>query len=75
MLDPIRDFPWLRAGYKEGLATGKAASVLAVLAARRLPIEARVRDRIMACQDQVVLDRWIARAATAQSADEVLGDN
>ena len=79
MLDPIRDFPWLRAGYEEGIEKGKTAgiaeSVLAFLSARNIPVDPRVRARILGCQDRTQLDRWIARAATAQSADEVLGDN
>ncbi len=79
MLDPIRDFPWLRAGYEEGIEKGKTAgiaeSVLAFLSARNIPVDPRVRARILSCQDRTLLDRWIARAATAQSADEVLGDN
>lgn len=83
MLDPIRDFPWLRAGYEEGIekgiekgrAVGIAESVLAFLSARNIPVDPRARARILGCQDRTQLDRWIARAATAQSADEVLGDN
>ena len=75
MLDPIRDFPWLRAGYEEGMATGMAKSVLAVLAARSIPVDSCLRDRILACHDEAVLNQWLARAATAQTAAEVVGSN
>lgn len=79
MLDPIRDFPWLRAGYEEGIEKGKtvgvAESVLAVLAARNLTVDARLRERISGCQDPKLLSRWLSRAATVSSADDVLGDN
>jgi hypothetical protein len=75
MLDPIRDFPWLRAGYEEGMATGMAKSVLAVLAARSIPVDSSLRDRILACHDEALLNQWLTRAATAQTAAEVVGSN
>jgi hypothetical protein len=83
MLDPIRDFPWLRAGYEEGIekgiekgmATGMAKSLLSFLAARNIPVDSKLRDRIIGCQDESLLNVWIARAATAKTAGEVVGDN
>lgn len=53
-------------------AAAKVAAVLAVLAARRIPVPDSVRARIETCQDVTILDRWIARAATAGSAEDVL---
>ena len=61
-----------KSGLAEGLAAGKVASILAVLAARSLPVSDAVRARIEACRDSGTLDRWIARAATAPSAEEVV---
>lgn len=83
MLDPIRDFPWLRAGYEQGvekgmatgIATGMAQSVLAVLAARNILIDDKLRETILACQDASRLNQWIKRATTAKTAAEVVGDN
>ena len=83
MLDPIRDFPWLRAGYEQGIekgiekgiATGMAQSVLAVLTARSIVIDDKLRETILACQDAVRLNQWLRRATTANTAAEVVGDN
>jgi predicted transposase/invertase (TIGR01784 family) len=62
-------------GHKSGLAEGqiaaKSAAILAVLAARGLAVSAEARGRIEACRDAAMLDRWIARAATAPSAEGV----
>jgi hypothetical protein len=79
MLDPIRDFPWLRHGYEQGIekgvATGIAQSVLAFLAARNIAVDDKLREKILSCQDQARLNEWVARAATATTAAEVVGDN
>ncbi|MFO0579917.1 MAG: hypothetical protein U1A78_38590 [Polyangia bacterium] len=75
MLDPIRDFPWLRHGYEQGMATGMAQSVLAFLAARNITVDDKLREKILSCQDPARLNEWIARAATATTASEVVGDN
>jgi len=83
MLDPIRDFPWLRAGYEEGIekgiekgmAIGMAKSLLSFLAARNIAVDGKLRERIIECQDASLLSVWITRAATAKTADEVVGNN
>ncbi len=66
----------LRENAEEQLATaetrGKAAAILAFLAARGIVVGADVRARIEACRDASTLDRWIVRAATATSAEEVV---
>jgi len=61
-----------KSGLAEGAATGKIAAILAVLAARGIAITAQERTRIESCRDLVTLDRWITRAATAASVEEVL---
>jgi hypothetical protein len=58
-------------GEARGEARGKAAAVLAVLSARGLPVSNEARARIEACIDVAILDRWISRAATVSSIDEV----
>jgi hypothetical protein len=55
-------------------ARGEARALLNVLAARGLAVGDAVRARITACTDLATLDRWIARAATARTADEVVAD-
>ena len=59
-------------GKVEGEMAGRIAAILAVLAARGVAVSVDVRTRIETCKEVVTLDRWIARAATAASAEEVL---
>jgi predicted transposase/invertase (TIGR01784 family) len=59
-------------GLSRGLSQGKAAAILAFLAARGLTVTEEARARIEGCRDVALLDRWIARAATAVSAEEVV---
>lgn len=83
MLDPLRDFPYLRWGYRkgkaegraEGQAKGKAESLLALLIGRGFRVSPAFRKKILACTDQTQLDRWFQIALTAKSAAEVLGAN
>lgn len=55
-------------------AQAKSESLLTVLQARGLSVSEAVRSKILACMDLPTLDRWIARAATAPTADSVLAD-
>jgi hypothetical protein len=59
-------------GKTVGVAAGQARAILALLAARGISVSDRTRARIEACQDTPTLDRWIARAATATSAEEII---
>jgi predicted transposase YdaD len=59
-------------GKIDGKAEGKAEAILAFLAARGIAVDSETRARIAACTDAGTLDRWIARAATAASAMEVI---
>jgi predicted transposase/invertase (TIGR01784 family) len=72
------------ARWVEGLAEGEAKgevkgeikakvwALLAVLAARNIPVGPEARARIEACKDGASLARWIVLAATAASAEEIL---
>jgi hypothetical protein len=70
------------ARWVEGLAEGevkgevkaKVWAILAVLAARGVPVSHEVRARIEACKDAAPLERWIVRAATAASAEEIFSE-
>jgi Uma2 family endonuclease len=62
-------------GLADGLLRGKAAALLATLAARGLSLQPSERDRILDERDGARLDRWIARSATCHSAGEVLQDD
>lgn len=59
-------------GRAEGKVEGKQEALFMILAARGLPMSAAARARVRACADLVKLDRWIQRASTAASVDEVL---
>jgi hypothetical protein len=50
------------------------AAVLTVLASRGLDVPARVRAALEGSDDLAELRRWLARAVTAASADDVLDD-
>lgn len=54
-----------------GIAEGKAAAILTVLSVRGVPVSQDARARIEACKDLAMIDRWISRAATAASTEEV----
>ena len=59
-------------GETGGIAKGKASAILTILAARSIQVSAEVRARIERCKDPATLDRWIVRATTATSAEEVI---
>lgn len=63
-LDAVRD---------EGRAAGKAEAILSVLDARGIAVADDVRKRILSCSELEVLERWLRRATTAASADEIVG--
>jgi Uma2 family endonuclease len=58
----------------EGKIEGKIEALIAILAARHIEPGAAARDRIMQERDPHRLDRWIARAATAEALTEVFDD-
>jgi hypothetical protein len=61
-------------GRAEGEAAGRALAVLAVLGARGVGVSPAVRERVLGCTDVALLDVWIARAANAKEAGEVVGE-
>jgi hypothetical protein len=76
-------FTWgRREGLEEGLEQGReearrevfhslAEMLLATLARRGVELSARQRSRVSTCEDLECLSRWLMRAATATSADEL----
>lgn len=83
MLDPIRDFPGLRGAYEDGIEKGKEAgvsegladAVLTMFSSRGITVDDILRQRILKCQDQERLRRWLVRTATAKSAAEVVSES
>ena len=59
-------------GFAAGEVAGKAAAILAVFAARGIAVSDEIRELVGACKDASTLDGWIARAATASSAEEAV---
>jgi hypothetical protein len=55
-------------------ATGEARAVVAFLEARGLAISNEQRERITSCTDLEQLDRWIRRAATIATTDELFSE-
>ena len=73
-IQQVRDLAearWLE-GEAAGSVKAKMDAVFAVLAARGISVGSEIRAHIEACNDTPTLDRWIARAVTAVSADEIV---
>jgi hypothetical protein len=58
-------------GELRGELRGEARALLTVLAARGLNVDEDTRARIRACVDALTLDRWVTRAVTAATLDDV----
>ena len=59
-------------GEATGIIKGKAEAILSVLETRGIPVDSATRARIMACSDAATLGRWLARAVTAASVEEII---
>jgi hypothetical protein len=58
-------------GRAEGRAEAEREGILRVLKLRRLELTDEDRDRILSCQDLVLLRAWLDRAITADTATEI----
>jgi hypothetical protein len=58
-------------GREEGLHAGETAALFEVLDARGLAVDDEARQQIQACTDLAQLKRWLRKAATAQSVQEL----
>lgn len=61
--------------YLEGKAQGEAKGVLRVLEVRGLPVSVEARARITACTDLDLLNDWLDRAGSVESAEELFAEN
>ncbi|MGW4162811.1 hypothetical protein [Streptomyces sp. NPDC004788] len=61
-------------GKAEGLAQGSVDAILIILEQRGLDVPDDVRERVTGCDDPEVLRRWVARAVTVSSAEEIFED-
>ena len=57
--------------YRQGMSQGKADDVLDVLTAKGIPVSDAVRNRIRSCADLDTLHRWLIRAVSATTVDEI----
>jgi hypothetical protein len=55
----------------EQAMTGLRDAILALLGARQIPCPDEARARLQSCDDPATLQRWLLRATTAGSSDEV----
>ena len=60
-------------GITQGMATATAKALLTILAQRGLPMTARQRRTISECTKLATLDRWLERAVSVASVDDLLG--
>jgi hypothetical protein len=58
-------------GAAEGLARGKAETLLVLLRHRGLAPDAALQARVLECRDLATLDRWIERSLAATRLDDV----
>jgi hypothetical protein len=60
--------------FERGRVQSSAEAVLRVLARRGIAVSDEQRERILASSDLETLDRWLDRAITASSTDELFAD-
>jgi hypothetical protein len=61
----------LQKGLHEGLCRGERVALLEVLDARGLAVDAAARQRILACTQPSQLKRWLRKAVTVKSVQEL----
>lgn len=59
-------------GLAKGRAEGKAESVMMILRQRGLVLTDEQQRQILSCNEVAILDRWLARALSVASFDELL---
>ena len=65
---------YIAVGRDEGRTEGVADALLRMLTARNVAVDEASVTRIRNCRDLETLGRWIDRAATASTIDQVLND-
>ncbi|MFD4142998.1 hypothetical protein [Streptomyces sp. NPDC058572] len=58
-------------GRAEGRAKGRAEDILLILERRGVDVPDEAREQITGCGDLDTLSRWLVRAVTASSAEEI----
>ncbi|MBI2392024.1 MAG: hypothetical protein HYV09_20700 [Deltaproteobacteria bacterium] len=65
---------YIGVGRAEGEAKGEAQALLRVLARRGFAVDRATEQRVLSCADLELLGRWIDRAVTARTLEEVFAD-
>ncbi|MEV8229681.1 hypothetical protein AB0P41_27125 [Streptomyces sp. NPDC079167] len=58
----------------EGRAQGRAEGLLLILEARGIALTDDLRQKVTTCTDPELLHRWLHRAATATTTEEVFAE-
>ncbi|MFF0188971.1 hypothetical protein [Streptomyces sp. NPDC005244] len=58
----------------EGRAQASADAILIILEQRGIDVSDDIRERITGCEDHGILRRWLARAVTAPTAEDIFED-
>ncbi|WP_228833549.1 hypothetical protein [Nocardia brasiliensis] len=79
MHEVFLDTPPYAEGFAEGLAEGRARMraelIVQILGYREVHVSEADRERILACGDPEVLDRWFYRSISATTLDEVFAQD
>jgi predicted transposase YdaD len=59
-------------GRQQGIALGRAESVLKILAARGVAVDEATRQLVLSCTDLTTLDQWLERALTATRFSDLM---
>jgi hypothetical protein len=62
-------------GMAKGEVKGEVKALLAFLDARGIAISSEMRARILATQDLERLDRWVRKAATVDTVEQLFDDS
>jgi hypothetical protein len=58
-------------GFRDGYAKGMAKAILIVLEARGVAMSPKLRERVLESTDVATLERWLRRAVTATSEEQL----
>ncbi|MEV0633023.1 hypothetical protein [Nonomuraea wenchangensis] len=62
-------YPYMGEYAESLIAKGEANAIFLILEGRGLAVSDEVRDRILSCHDHDVLDAWVLRAITVETAE------
>lgn len=60
--------------FSKGMAEGRASALLHVLRARNVATTDEQRQKILACSDAALVERWLERAVIVTSAEELFDE-